>query len=55
MVWSYIDNRRVFTTEEGYLGLGPDHFQIRDIVCILLGGAVPLVLRQKGENEFELI
>ncbi|KIM94387.1 hypothetical protein OIDMADRAFT_136327 [Oidiodendron maius Zn] len=38
--------RRVFTTEQGYLGLGPRDMEVGDQVFILSGSNVPFVLRE---------
>ena len=37
--------RRIFVTDSGFLGLGPKAMLPGDIVCVLLGGSVPFVLR----------
>lgn len=37
--------RRFFTTQSGYMGLGPQNTQAGDRVCIFDGGPVPMVLR----------
>jgi hypothetical protein len=37
--------RRIFVTEEGYLGLGPDSIERGDRVAILIGGSTPFVLK----------
>jgi len=39
------DGRRLFVTEKGRLGLGPENLQQGEIVAILLGGQVPFILR----------
>ncbi|KAI1743029.1 heterokaryon incompatibility protein-domain-containing protein [Xylaria scruposa] len=43
-------NRRVFFTEnKAYIGLGPGIIQKNDFLCILFGGATPMVLRPVGD------
>ncbi|KAI3335918.1 heterokaryon incompatibility protein-domain-containing protein [Ustulina deusta] len=43
-------NRRVFfTADKAYIGLGPSITQKNDILCILFGGATPMVLRPVGD------
>lgn len=37
--------RRVFATQRGFIGLGPDYVQEGDMVVILHGGEIPFVLR----------
>ncbi|KAL9106687.1 MAG: hypothetical protein Q9227_008339 [Pyrenula ochraceoflavens] len=46
--------RRVFTTQKGYLGLGPRTLASSDRICVLLGCSVPVILRPNAEN-FSLI
>ncbi|KAI6084372.1 heterokaryon incompatibility protein-domain-containing protein [Hypoxylon rubiginosum] len=42
--------RRVFfTKDKAYVGLGPSIMQENDILCILFGGATPMVLRPVGD------
>jgi hypothetical protein len=48
-------DRRLFTTETGYLGLGPVSLQKGDQVWLCKGGRVPLVLRPVGSSCFKLI
>ena len=47
-------NRALFSTEKGYIGLGPPHCRPGDIVCILFGGEVPFVLRPV-EGRYQLV
>ena len=44
------DGRRLFVTEKGHLGLGPENLQHGDIVAILLGGQVPFILRGQAQE-----
>jgi len=46
--------RKMFTTEDRYVGLGPKNMQRGDCIASLEGGHVPYILRQVGER-FELI
>jgi hypothetical protein len=41
-------DRRLFVTQKGYLGLGPEALREGDSVCVLAGGPVPYVLREKN-------
>lgn len=47
-------NRSVFNTNMGYMGLGPNALLPDDIVCVLLGGIVPFVLRPR-EGYYQLV
>ncbi|PMD40264.1 hypothetical protein L207DRAFT_565768 [Hyaloscypha variabilis F] len=47
--------RACFTTMEGYIGVGPTSTKIGDIICVLLGCAVPLVLRPIREGKFSVV
>ena len=38
----------MFLTTRGYVGLGQEGFRSGDVVCILLGGEVPYLLRQSA-------
>ena len=42
--------RRMFWTENGSLGLGPQCMKVDDIVVVLYGGSTPYVLRPKGDS-----
>jgi heterokaryon incompatibility protein (HET) len=42
-------NRRIFFTKDlSYFGLGPCIMQENDILCVLFGGATPMILRPEG-------
>lgn len=43
-------NRRMVLTEKGYLGLVPHETEKEDLVCILLGGDMPFILRAEGSH-----
>ena len=48
-------HRRLFRTQKGYLGLGPMGLSRNDAVTLLRGGMVPLVLRARGADQWELV
>jgi len=43
-----IEDKDMFLTERGYLGLGHEGFQIGDVVCVFTGGETPFLLREGG-------
>ncbi|KAM0541752.1 hypothetical protein ACHAPJ_013109 [Fusarium lateritium] len=43
-------NQAFFITRSGYLGIGPPHTRSGDVVCVLLGGRVPFILRPEEGN-----
>lgn len=47
--------RRLFRTERGFMGLGPVAARIGDKVCVLLGGQVLYVLRDRDEGCYEFV
>lgn len=42
-------HRRLFTTGFGYIGIGPRTLALGDRICVLLGCAVPLIIRTVGD------
>jgi hypothetical protein len=42
-------NRTLFTTNKGYIGIGPKFLVVGDLICVLSGGRVPFILRRKGD------
>jgi hypothetical protein len=42
--------RRFFRTGEGYYGIGPLIIKEGDVVCVLLGGRTPFILRRVGDD-----
>ena len=46
--------KRVFCTNEGLIGLGPQLISDNDFVCILHGSKVPCILRKQG-NDWKVI
>lgn len=59
--WMLIDanvmtfGRRLFETSRGFMGLGPAAAQVDDQVCLLLGGQVLYVLRDREDNHYEFV
>ncbi len=45
--------RAFFTTDTGHLGIGPQHLQPGDLVCIVLGADVPFILRKLNGHSSE--
>jgi hypothetical protein len=48
------EHRQFFITKNHRIGLAPLHAQKGDVVCLLLGGEVPLLLREAGD-EYEFV
>jgi hypothetical protein len=40
-----LHGRKVMTSRKGYIGLGPGETRVGDMLCVLLGGKLPVVLR----------
>lgn len=52
---SIIEDKEMFITAKGYLGLAHESLQVGDVVCILSGGDVPFLLRPSAtDGTFEL-
>ncbi|KAF2844805.1 hypothetical protein T440DRAFT_483907 [Plenodomus tracheiphilus IPT5] len=47
--------RRFFTTTCGYMGLAPAAAQINDCVCVLFGGQVLYLLRDRPDGRYEFV
>lgn len=49
--------RRLTTTEKGYVGMGPLRAKKGDFVCVLFGCSVPVILRKTcgEETSYQLI
>lgn len=47
---SVLSKRRIFATDRGFLGLGPQHLQPNDLVCVLLGAEVPFIFRELRQH-----
>jgi hypothetical protein len=43
-----IEDKIMFITDRGYLGLGQEGSKVGDVVCILCGGETPFMLRQSS-------
>ena len=52
---SAIADRLFFLSDSGWMGLAPAAAMKGDLVCILIGGATPFVLRPVGESFYQLI
>lgn len=44
------NNRRLFISKKGYLGLGPKVLQEGDLCCILYGAKTPFILRRRDDH-----
>lgn len=53
-IWRCI-KRSFVSTEKGYLGLAPSGTRKGDVLCVLRGGDVPFVLREKENGYWELV
>ena len=47
--------RLLFTSDNGYIGLAPPSSRPGDLVCLLLGGRTPFILRPDGKKHYRLI
>ena len=47
-IGAIIEDKDIFLTTQGYLGLGHEGFAIGDLLCIFSGGEVPFLLRRSG-------
>ena len=54
-VWSLCRGRSFFTTEEGFIGLGPASTRSGDRICVLLGCPSPLILRPCGAMQYQVV
>ncbi|KFA71306.1 hypothetical protein S40288_06701 [Stachybotrys chartarum IBT 40288] len=55
MFGSYVLKRRLIRTKKGYLGIGSYSPQTGDVVCVMYGGRVPLILRPRPDEGFDLV
>ena len=53
-IWRCV-KRSFITTKKGYLGLAPWGAHEGDVVCVLRGGDVPFVLREKEDGYWKLV
>ncbi|WYZ37190.1 hypothetical protein EsH8_II_000696 [Colletotrichum jinshuiense] len=49
-VRTYSNNRRVFMTRDGRVGIGPKTMQPGDEVVVLFGGRMPFIARPRGDH-----
>jgi hypothetical protein len=55
-VWSIIEDKMMFVTAKGYLGMGREVVAIGDWLCIFLGAETPFLLREvSSQSEFNLL
>jgi hypothetical protein len=50
-----VEGKDMFVTEQGYIGLAEEGFQVDDLVCIFFGGEVPFLVRRVDDNRFRLL
>lgn len=50
-IYKAVVNRAMFVTKNGYLGLAPWNARVKDVVCVLLGGCTPYLLRRAENSE----
>jgi hypothetical protein len=43
-------DRKIVTTEKGYFGMAPEQTRRGDVMCILLGGRLPVILRPVDQH-----
>ncbi|KUJ09708.1 HET-domain-containing protein [Mollisia scopiformis] len=53
--FSMLTGRSFFTSEEGYIGLGPPGAEKGDVVCVLLGCASPMLLRRTSQGWYQVV
>jgi hypothetical protein len=42
--------RLFFSRNKSFIGLGPGNMEQNDVICVLFGGATPMILRLDGDN-----
>jgi hypothetical protein len=47
--------RRPFVSRQGYLGLGPQSLEPRDLICIFFGANTPFILRKDWKSRYQLV
>jgi hypothetical protein len=52
---SHLSNRRFVTARKGYIGLAPPIAKNGDVVCVLLGGEVPYILRPLANGRYMML
>ncbi|KAK4541394.1 hypothetical protein LTR36_007995 [Oleoguttula mirabilis] len=50
VIQRYSATTRMFVTDNGYLGTGPEGMYVGDVVCVLYRGNVPFILRETGSR-----
>jgi hypothetical protein len=45
-----LDDKDMFMTKKGYMGIARSGFDVGDLVCIFYGGEVPFIIRQRAQN-----
>ena len=53
--WGFCNQRCLFMTEEGHIGLAPRAAKPGDRVCVLLGSDAPFLLRPTGDKQYQLV
>lgn len=54
-VEEFTRSRSFMATTRGYIGLIPEHAQTGDVICVLLGGPTPYVLRPVDDGNYILV
>jgi hypothetical protein len=52
---AFTKTRKLFVSQEGFLGLGPPCLEVGDIVCLLFGGAMLYVLRKLESDRYRFL
>ncbi|KAJ9606843.1 hypothetical protein H2200_008853 [Cladophialophora chaetospira] len=52
---AYTWDRRFFTTSTHAMGLGPEGMAENDVICVPLGGTVPLILHPQNDGSFRMV
>jgi hypothetical protein len=52
---SHLANRRFTISKKGYFGLAPPTAQKGDVICVLLGGEVPYILRPLANGRYWIL
>ena len=55
VLFTHLAHRRLGRTKKGYLCLVPESAMVGDKIALCSGGQVPLVLREKGEEGYNLV
>ena len=51
----HADDRRAFSSRNGFLGLGPKRAEPGDMICIFMGGQTPYIIRRGEGGRYRLI